>query len=213
VRQIDLEDLDWDKSDGLIPAIIQDSSTGSVLMLGYMNRASLEETLESGKVTFFSRSRKQLWTKGETSGNYLLFRGIQIDCDADTLLIKAEPCGPTCHRGTATCFQDRLEFKGIAFLNHLENLIRSRKVEMPEGSYTTRLFDQGLARISQKVGEEGVEVAISAFQDRGQTVQEAADLLYHLLVLLAARELSLAEVVTELTRRHAGEGVTSSCSR
>jgi phosphoribosyl-ATP pyrophosphohydrolase/phosphoribosyl-AMP cyclohydrolase len=202
--EIDLEALDWDKSGGLIPAIIQDVSTGAILMLAYMNREALQKTLDGGKVTFFSRSRNKLWTKGETSDNYLVFKGVQVDCDADTLLIQAEPCGPACHRNTATCFADEAQFAGISFLNHLERLIRSRKEEMPEGSYTTRLFDQGLPQISKKVGEEAVEVVVSALQGRQQTREETADLLYHLLVFLTEREVSLGEVVDELERRHGG---------
>ena len=204
--EIDLETLDWDKSGGLIPAIIQDVSTGAVLMLAYMNREALRKTLDGGKVTFFSRSRDKLWTKGETSSNFLIFKGVQVDCDADTLLIQAEPCGPACHRNTATCFADEAQFEGISFLNHLERLIRSRKKEMPEGSYTTHLFDQGLPQISKKVGEEAVEVIVSALQGRQQTREETADLLYHLLVFLTEREVSLGEVVDELERRHGGTG-------
>jgi len=206
VREIDTEALDWDKSGGLLPAVIQDVSTGSVLMVGYMNREALAETLDVGKVTFFSRSRKQLWTKGETSGNYLMFKGVQTDCDSDALLVQAEPVGPTCHQGTATCFQDEAEFKGIAFLNQLESLIMSRKQEMPEGSYTTELFNRGLPQISKKLGEEAIEVVVSALQGRQQTVEETADLLYHLFVFLAEREVSLGEVVDELERRHGGGG-------
>lgn len=204
--EIDLETLDWDKSNGLIPAIIQDAATGAVLMLAYMNREALRKTLDGGKVTFFSRSRNKLWTKGETSDNYLIFKGVQADCDADTLLIQAEPCGPACHRNTATCFSDEVQFEGISFLNHLERLIRSRKEEMPEGSYTTRLFDQGLPKISKKVGEEAVEVIVSALQGRQQTCEETADLLYHLLVFLVERDVGLGEVVGELERRHGETG-------
>ncbi len=204
MREVDIEALDWDKSGGLIPAVIQDIGTGSVLMVGYMNREALKETFDAGKVTFFSRSRKQLWTKGETSGNYLIFKGIQTDCDADALLIQAEPCGPTCHRGTVTCFQDEARFKGITFLNHLESLIISRKQEMPEGSYTAHLFSCGLPQISKKLGEEAIEVIVSVLQDRQQTLEETADLLYHLLVFLVERKVSLDEVVDELERRHGG---------
>ncbi|HUV14075.1 MAG TPA: phosphoribosyl-ATP diphosphatase, partial [Acidobacteriota bacterium] len=144
----------------------------------------------------------QLWTKGETSGNYLIFKGIQTDCDADALLVQAEPVGPTCHRGTGTCFQDEAEFKGITFLSHLESLILSRKQEMPEGSYTTDLFNRGLPQISKKLGEEAIEVVVSALQERQQTLVETADLLYHLLVFLVEREVGLGEVVEELERRH-----------
>ncbi len=206
MREVDIEALDWDKSGGLLPAVIQDIATGSVLMVGYMNREALKETLDAGKVTFFSRSRNQLWTKGETSGNYLIFKGVQTDCDVDALLIQAEPVGPTCHRGTVTCFQDEAEFRGITFLNHLESIIMSRKQEMPEGSYTTHLFNEGLPQISKKLGEEAIEVVVSALQERQQTLEETADLLYHLLVFLVERKVSLGEVVDELERRHGGGG-------
>jgi phosphoribosyl-ATP pyrophosphohydrolase/phosphoribosyl-AMP cyclohydrolase len=200
--KIDPESLDWLKGDGLIPAVVQDSTTGQVLMLAYMNREAFEHTLASGKVTFWSRSRQQLWTKGETSGNHLIFEGASIDCDNDTILITARPLGPVCHRGTVTCFEDTRHFSGLAFLNHLEDLIRQRQVERPEGSYTTSLFHKGTPEISKKVGEEAIEVVISAQQEPRRTVEEVADLVYHLLVFLTARDVSLGDVVAELESRH-----------
>jgi len=199
---IDSANLDWEKGGGLIPAIVQDSKTGQVLMLAYMNQASFERTLASGKVTFWSRSRRELWTKGETSGNHLIFEEARIDCDGDTFLIKARPLGPVCHRGTITCFEEGRRFSGLAFLSHLEELIQQRKTELPEGSYTTALFEKGMGQISKKVGEEAVEVVVSAQQDPSRTVEEVADLVYHLLVFLAARDVTLTDVVEELEKRH-----------
>ena len=177
----DIERLDWEKTGELIPAIIQNDETGQVLMLGFMNRESLRKTLESGKVTFWSRSRKQLWTKGETSGNYLHFKSARIDCDRDTLLVRALPTGPVCHRGTTTCFEDRTIREGDSFLFHLEQLIRNRREERPEGSYTTELFNRGLDQISKKLGEEAVEVVVSAHQERKRSVEESADLILSLI--------------------------------
>jgi phosphoribosyl-ATP pyrophosphohydrolase/phosphoribosyl-AMP cyclohydrolase len=199
---LDTSSLDWDKGDGLIPAIVQDSTTGQVLMLAYMNQESFEHTLASGKVTFWSRSRKKLWTKGETSGNHLIFEEAKIDCDHDTFLISARPLGPACHRGTITCFEDSARYEGLAFLSYLEGLIGKRKVELPENSYTTSLFRKGVAEISKKVGEEAVEVVVSAQQAPERTVEEVADLFYHLLVMLTAREVTLREVIAELEKRH-----------
>ena len=201
--KIDPESLDWSKGEGLIPAVVQDSTTGQVLMLAYMNREAFEHTLSSGKVTFWSRSRQTLWTKGETSGNHLLFENAKIDCDNDTILISAHPLGPVCHRGTVTCFEDTRHFRGLAFLNHLENVIRQRQADSPEGSYTASLFHKGTAEISKKVGEEAVEVVVSAQQEPQRTVEEVADLVYHLLVFLTARDVGLGEVIAELESRHA----------
>lgn len=201
----DVEKLDWQKTDGLIPAIVQDSFDGRVLMQAFMNRAALEKTLSSGLVTFWSRSRKVLWTKGETSGNQLQLIRIHPDCDGDSLLIQARPTGPVCHRGTETCFdQAESSAPDLAFLAGLERLIARRDRERPGDSYTTRLFDSGLRRIAQKVAEEGAETALAAVAgDANETIDEAADLVYHLLVLLRARELSLADVIRRLQARHA----------
>lgn len=199
----DIKALDWQKMDGLMPAIVQDSFDGRVLMQAFMNRAALEKTLSSGLVTFWSRSRQVLWTKGETSGNQLQLVRIRPDCDCDCLLIQANPTGPICHRGTETCF-DGAESTApeLAFLAGLERLIASRDRERPANSYTTRLFDSGLKRIAQKVAEEGAETALAAVAgDVNETVDEAADLVYHLLVLLRARELSLADVIRRLQAR------------
>jgi len=200
--KIDLSTLDWPKGDGLIPAVVQDVTTGQVLMLAYMNREALEHTLSSGRVTFWSRSRQELWTKGETSGNYLIFEEARVDCDRDTLLITAHPLGPVCHRGTATCFEDDRHFRGLAFLKHLEDVIRQRQAEPREGSYTAELLRSGMPEIAKKVGEEAVEVVVSAQQEPQRTIEEVGDLFYHLLVLLAARDLKLTEVMAELESRH-----------
>jgi len=199
---INLDQIDWDKGEGLVPAIIQNSSNGQVLMLGYMNRQALEKTLSGGKVTFFSRSKNRLWTKGETSGNWLDFISAEIDCDADTILIKASPHGPACHTGTKTCFNDNTHTT-IGFLDTLAALIAERHKTMPEGSYTTSLFTEGKARIAQKVGEEGVELALARMKgDRSEMVNEAADLLFHMMVLLEDAGLSLTDAVAVLEARH-----------
>ena len=195
--------LDWNKGDGLISAIVQHWRDGRVLMLGYMNRAALESTLASGKVTFYSRSKQRLWTKGETSGNTLELKAIHADCDNDALLVQAAPNGPTCHLGTESCFGDDSSH-ALAFLGQLDALIARRHTELPEGSYTTSLFDAGVRRIAQKVGEEGVETALAAVgEDDAALVGEAADLLYHLFVLLRARNLGLSDVEAQLRERHA----------
>ncbi|MCO5248453.1 MAG: bifunctional phosphoribosyl-AMP cyclohydrolase/phosphoribosyl-ATP diphosphatase HisIE [Chitinophagales bacterium] len=192
-----------DFSKGLIPAIIQDDVTGKVLMLGYMNEEALEKTQSSGKVTFFSRSRQTLWTKGETSGNYLHFVSYKVDCDADTLLVFAHPEGPTCHTGSDTCWDETNEDQ-FGFLHYLENLILDRKANPVEGSYTNHLFNKGINRIAQKVGEEAVEVVIEAKDNNDDLFKnESADLLYHLLVLLVQKGISLNEVVQVLRDRHA----------
>ncbi|MBP8080828.1 MAG: bifunctional phosphoribosyl-AMP cyclohydrolase/phosphoribosyl-ATP diphosphatase HisIE [Arenimonas sp.] len=194
-----LLDLDWAKQDGLLPAIIQEAGSGRVLMLGYMNREALEATRSSGRVTFFSRSRQRLWTKGETSGHFLQLVSIQTDCDNDSLLVQAIAHGPTCHLQRASCFPSA----PANFLSELDQLIATRERERPEGSYTTKLFEGGLRRIAQKVGEEGVETSLAAVVEDDQALLgEAADLVYHLLVLLRARGLSLADAVRVLEQRH-----------
>ena len=198
---MDIKQVDWNKLKGLIPAIVQDGSTGRVLMLGFMNEEALEKTLETRRVTFWSRSRKCLWTKGETSGNYLELEEIRQDCDNDTLLVVAKPQGPCCHRGTLSCFAGDDEFSGPEFLGYLERLIAKRRKEMPEGSYTTRLFAKGLPEIAKKVGEEAVEVVLSASQEKLRSIEESADLLYHLLVFLNQREVTLGDVMEELRSR------------
>jgi phosphoribosyl-ATP pyrophosphohydrolase/phosphoribosyl-AMP cyclohydrolase len=205
MNDLNLARLDWDKGDGLLPAIVQHAVDGRVLMLGYMNEAALRRTLADGRVTFFSRSRDQLWTKGETSGNYLHVVHVSADCDRDSILVLARPDGPTCHNGTPTCFAESREpqVSHIAFLSTLQSTIARRIAESPEGSYTARLFSSGIGRIAQKVGEEGVETALAAVtRDDPELVGECADLLYHLLVLLKSRNLTLEQVVGELASRH-----------
>ena len=204
-----LHKLDWSKGDGLLPVIIQHVHNGRVLMLGYMDEPALRETLEGGRVVFYSRSRNGRWLKGETSGHYLQVVQVSTDCDADALLVLAEPLGPTCHKGTASCFADAqtTTAQGLAFLATLEATIAERIAEKPEGSYTARLYAQGPNRIAQKLGEEGVETALAAVtrDDKG-VVSESADLLYHLLVLLKSRNLTLQDVVQELASRHTARG-------
>jgi len=208
----DHDRLDWGKGDGLLPAVVQDANDGTVLMLGYMNREALAATLESNRVTFWSRSKRRLWTKGETSGNYLELRGIAVDCDGDTLLILAHPRGPACHTGSRTCWgagAPRTATAPLAFLSRLEQVIKQRIVSRPEGSYTAKLLSEGTRRIAQKVGEEGLELALAAVaQSDEQIVGETADLLYHVLLLLQVKDLSLAKVVKELELRHAGRAKT-----
>ena len=195
-------ELDFDKLGGLIPAIIQDSRTKNVLMLGFMNREAYEKTLELNKVTFYSRTRHRLWTKGEESGNFLNVVSIEADCDHDTLLIKAIPEGPVCHTGTATCFNDDNSY-GIQFLSELQDFIVKRHKEMPAGSYTTSLFESGINRMAQKVGEEAVETVIEATNGTdGRMMYEASDLLYHLIVLLTAKGRRIEEIAEALERRH-----------
>jgi phosphoribosyl-ATP pyrophosphohydrolase/phosphoribosyl-AMP cyclohydrolase len=199
---------DWKKMDGLVPAIVQDELDGRVLMLGYMNDEALQATIESGKVTFWSRSRQALWTKGETSGNTLNFVDAHLDCDRDCLLLRAHPSGPTCHTGTDTCFDplsdpDSGPRPELAFLGELERVIQQRDRERPEGSYTTSLFEDGVKRIAQKVGEEGVETALAAAAgDRDELMNESADLIYHLLVLLRSRRVGLIDLLATLRERH-----------
>ncbi len=199
--------MDFKKLNGLIPAIIQDASTDTVLMLGFMNAEALEKTREEGKVTFFSRTKNRLWTKGEESGNFLNVVEIFEDCDQDTLLIKVNPVGPVCHTGSDTCFNEKnkasLDPEGISFISQLQQLIHTRKEEMPKGSYTTSLFEAGINKIAQKVGEEAVELVIEAKDNNDELfLNEAADLLYHLLVLLTAKGKDIAEVSAVLEKRH-----------
>lgn len=197
-----LDKLDWNKGDGLLPVIVQDSQTEQVLMLGYMNADSLAKTLKTSLVTFYSRSRKTLWTKGETSGNTLKLASISADCDFDTILVRANPSGPTCHEGTTSCFGDKGP-QGLGFLAKLETLIENRKTSKPETSYTANLLQGPLHKAAQKVGEEGVETALAAIAETDDgLVYESADLIYHLLVLLAAKDVKFSDVISELKKRH-----------
>lgn len=202
LTQNDIETLDWDKNAGLIPAVIEDAVSGRVLMLAYMNREALQKTLETKRVTFFSRSKGRLWTKGETSRNFLNLVDLAADCDKDTLLVTVNAEGPACHLGTTSCFGD-LQSRW-QFLRDLEVLLASRKGADPATSYTASLYARGTKRIAQKVGEEGVETALAAtVHDREELRNEAADLVYHLLVLLQAENLELADVIDILRERHA----------
>jgi phosphoribosyl-ATP pyrophosphohydrolase/phosphoribosyl-AMP cyclohydrolase len=201
----DLESLDFAKGGGLLPAIVQDAVSGAVLMLGFMTAEALKATLERGRVVFFSRARQELWEKGATSGHYLELVDVHVDCDYDTLLVSARPHGPTCHRGTASCFGNEplSDAARLAFLSILARIIRERRKASPAESYTARLIAEGRKRLAQKVGEEGLEVALAAVaEDDAALIGEAADLLFHLLVLLESRELSLEQVAAELERRH-----------
>lgn len=194
--------LDFEKMGGLIPAIIQDSCTGKVLMLGFMNEEALAKTEEIGKVTFFSRTKNRLWTKGETSGNFLNVVSIAVDCDNDTLLIKVKPVGPVCHTGSDTCFGETNQ-TDLFFLSYLQDFIDKRKAEMPEGSYTTSLFKKGVNRMAQKVGEEAVETVIEATNGTDEGfLYEASDLIYHLIVLLTSKGHRIEELAQELKKRH-----------
>lgn len=194
--------IDFEKGGGLVPAIVQNVDSGKVLMLGYMNAAAVQKTQESGMVTFFSRARKTLWTKGETSGNTLEMVSMSVDCDNDTLLVLARPNGPTCHTGTETCFDDEAA-PSLSFLSTLENVIQSRQSDDSSSSYTAKLLSGPLHKISQKVGEEGVEVALAAVAESDDDLKnEAADLIYHLMVLLRAKKIDLAEIVSVLNSRH-----------
>lgn len=191
--------LDWEKQGGLLPAVVQDAGNGRVLMLGYMNREALEATLDAGHVTFWSRSKERLWTKGETSGNTLAVVSIEADCDSDSLLVAAKPNGPTCHTGDTSCFASAPG----DFLAELDTLIRERQLDRPDGSYTAKLFASGTKRIAQKVGEEGVETALAAVAENDETLLgEAADLIYHLTVLLRSRGLSMHGAIDVLKSRH-----------
>jgi phosphoribosyl-AMP cyclohydrolase / phosphoribosyl-ATP pyrophosphohydrolase len=191
--------------DGLVPAVIQDDQTGKVLMLGYMNEQAYLKTQAEGVVTFFSRSKQRLWTKGETSNNFLYVREILVDCDGDTLLIKASPAGPTCHTGADTCFEEVNQGRG-QFLNYLQKIIRDRKENPSEKSYTATLFNRGINKIAQKVGEEAVELVIEAKDQNDDLFRgEAADLLFHFLVLLEAKNMDLDDIIAVLQARHAGK--------
>jgi len=197
---IDLEKLDFDKTQGLIPCIVQDSQTNTVLMLGYMNREALDKTLSENKLTFYSRTKQRLWTKGETSGNYLHLIDVKIDCDDDTLLFKVKPEGPTCHTGSDTCFNETNQFSGLEFL---EAIIQERKKNPKAGSYTNQLFNSGINKVAQKVGEEAVELIIEAKDNNKELfLNEAADLMYHYLVLLTAKGYTLEDVLSVLRQRH-----------
>lgn len=194
--------IDFDKGDGLVPAIVQDDRTEQVLMLGYMNSDSLKKTLDTGLVTFYSRSRQTLWTKGETSGNTLVLSSITVDCDNDTLLVRAKPTGPTCHEGTTSCFGNEGP-EGLGFLGYLDTLIEGRKTADANSSYTAKLLQGPLRRAAQKVGEEGVETALAAVAETDdKLISESADLLYHMMVLLRAKNIELSAVVKELKSRH-----------
>jgi phosphoribosyl-ATP pyrophosphohydrolase/phosphoribosyl-AMP cyclohydrolase len=190
---------------GLVPAIIQDATTRNVLMLGFMNEEAYQKTVETGHVTFWSRTRQTLWTKGETSGHFLNLVDMKVDCDNDTLLVKVHPIGPTCHTGTDTCWgeENKMEDNPLLFLTELQDFINKRKEEMPEGSYTTKLFHDGINKIAQKVGEEALETVIEATNGTSEhLIYEASDLLYHLIVLLAEKGMRIEDVATELHKRH-----------
>lgn len=194
--------LDFDKMGGLVPAIIQDDMTQKVLMLGFMNPEAVRKTIDTGRVTFFSRTKGRLWTKGEESGHFLLVKSIRKDCDNDTLLIKAHPCGSVCHTGADTCFGETNR-DDMAFITYLQDFIEQRKAEMPEGSYTTSLFNSGVNRMAQKVGEEAVETVIEATNGSDERlIYEASDLLYHLIVLLTSKGYRIEDLARELKKRH-----------
>ena len=196
-------DIDFKKMNGLVPAIVQDATTKTVLMLGYMNEEAYNKTVETGKVTFWSRSRNELWTKGETSGNYLNLTEIKVDCDNDTLLVKAIPDGPTCHKGTDTCWGETNEKNPLLFLTELQDFINERHENMPEGSYTTSLFKDGLNRMAQKVGEEALELVIEACNGTNERmIYEGSDMLYHLIVLLTSKGMRIEDMAAELAERH-----------
>lgn len=201
LTELQLAQLDWEKTDGLLPAVVQHAVSGEVLMLGYMNKEALAKTLESGKVTFFSRIKGRLWTKGESSGHFLNLVNIAPDCDNDTLLVLANPIGPTCHTGSSSCFGETSH--QWLFLYQLEALLAGRKTADPQSSYTAKLYASGTKRIAQKVGEEGVETALAAtVHDREELTNEASDLVYHLLVLLQDQQLDLSAVIENLRKRH-----------
>ena len=195
--------IDFEKGQGLVPAIIQDAETKNVLMLGYMNQEAYMKTVETGKVTFWSRTRNTLWTKGETSGNFLNVVKIKNDCDNDTLLIKVRPDGPICHKGTDTCWGETNDSNPLLFLTELQNFIEKRHEEMPEGSYTTSLFKDGLNRMAQKIGEEALELVIEACNGTHERmIYEGSDMLYHLIVLLTSKGLRIEDMAYELCERH-----------
>ena len=198
-----LMEIDFEKQGGLVPAIIQDSITNNVLMLGYMNQEAYEQTIKTGKVTFWSRSRQCLWTKGETSGNFLNLVSIKSDCDNDTLLVRVNPVGPAFHLGTDTCWGEKNETNPLLFLTELQDFINKRHEEMPEGSYTTSLFKDGLNRMAQKVGEEALEAVIEATNGTNERlIYEASDMFYHLIVLLTSKGLRIENIAQELQVRH-----------
>lgn len=199
---IKLENINFEKLSGIVPAIIIDAYNNNVLMLGFMNREALEQTIEKQKVVFFSRTKNRLWLKGETSHNYLNVVSISADCDNDTLLIYAKPDGPTCHTGSYSCFAEVNE-NNVHFLDYLFKLIKQRKIEMPENSYTSKLFQRGSDRIIQKVGEEAVETVIAAKnKNKEEIIYETSDLLYHLLVMLADQDIEFSEIISSLKKRH-----------
>jgi phosphoribosyl-ATP pyrophosphohydrolase/phosphoribosyl-AMP cyclohydrolase len=195
--------IDFNKGDGLVPAILQDVKTQKVLMLGYMNKEACQKTIDTGKVTFFSRSKQRLWTKGEESGNFLLLKDMSLDCDKDSLLIKADPVGPVCHTGTDTCWGEKNQETSVDFLLQLQEVINERKKNQSEKSYTASLFKKGINKIAQKVGEEAVELVIEAKDENDELFMgEAADLMFHYLVLLSAKDYRIEEVVDTLKKRH-----------
>ncbi len=198
-----MKQIDFNKMDGLVPAIIQDATTKNVLMLGFMNEEAYQKTLELKRVTFFSRTKKRLWTKGEESGNFLNVVDIKLDCDNDTLLILVNPEGPVCHKGTDTCWGEKNEANPLLFLSELQDFIETRYKEMPEGSYTTLLFKDGINRMAQKVGEEALEAVIEACNGTNERlVYEGSDLFYHLVVLLTSKGLRIEDIARELEQRH-----------
>lgn len=199
---IEIEKIDFSKLNGLVPAIIIDNVTNQVLMLGFMNKEALTATIEQKKVIFYSRSKKKLWMKGETSNNFLDVASISTDCDNDTLLIRANPAGPTCHKGSYSCFEDVNQYNAF-FINYLYQLVKQRKIDLPENSYTTKLFKEGSNRIIQKFGEESVETIIAAKnQDKDEFINEVSDLLFHLLVLLADQDVEIDQIISNLMERH-----------
>jgi phosphoribosyl-ATP pyrophosphohydrolase/phosphoribosyl-AMP cyclohydrolase len=200
---MDINKIKWNDK-GLIPAVVQDASSFNVLMLGYMNNESLRITLDTDEVTFYSRSKQRLWTKGETSGNKLIVKSIELDCDYDTLLVKAKPLGPTCHKDNYSCFESESK-NPIEIINILEGLVDNRKIENHEGSYINSLLQKGVKEISKKVTEEAGETAISAVTNDGRLIDESADLLFHLIVLLKSQELSIKDVMIELSKRNANQ--------
>jgi phosphoribosyl-ATP pyrophosphohydrolase/phosphoribosyl-AMP cyclohydrolase len=200
---MDINKIKWNDK-GLIPAVVQDASSFNVLMLGYMNNESLRITLDTDEVTFYSRSKQRLWTKGETSGNKLIVKSIELDCDYDTLLVKARPLGPTCHKDNYSCFESESK-NPIEIINILEGLVDNRKIENHEGSYINSLLQKGVKEISKKVTEEAGETAISAVTNDGRLIDESADLLFHLIVLLKSQELSIKDVMIELSKRNANQ--------
>lgn len=196
-------EINFEKMDGLVPAIIQDNQTKNVLMLGFMNKEAYNKTIETGKVTFFSRTKNRLWTKGEESGNFLHVVSIKNDCDKDTLLIKVNPEGPVCHTGTDTCWEEENKANPLLFLSELQNFVEKRYQEMPEGSYTTSLFKDGVNRMAQKVGEEALEAVIEAVNGSDERlIYEGSDMLYHLIVLLTSKKMRIEQMAAELQKRH-----------